>query len=68
MRGIHNQQSIGGYQSGTETCGNALTKLTSRSKLIGLKHHWFKSKLESGIIECHPVNTKLQKADIFTKG
>ena len=45
-----------------------LPKLTPRTKHIGVKYHWFKSKLKPGRLECHLVKTKLQKADIFTKG
>ena len=44
-----------------------LPKLTPRSKHLGVKYHWFKSKIK-GEIEVHPIDTKLQRADIFTKG
>ena len=36
-----------------------LPKLNLRTKNIGIKYHWFKSKLEVGEIECHPIDTKL---------
>ena len=44
-------------------------KLTPRTKHIGVKYHWFKSHIgeDKGIL-ITKVNTKLQKADIFTKG
>ena len=44
-----------------------LPKVTPRSKHLGVKYHWFKSKIK-GEIEIHPIDTKLQRADIFTKG
>jgi len=46
----------------------ALPKLMPRTKHIGVKYHWFKSKIKMGEIEMFPISTKLQKADIFTKG
>ena len=45
-----------------------LPKLSPRTKHIGAKYHWFKSKIELGKIEIYPIGTKSQKADIFTKG
>ena len=46
-----------------------LPKLTPRTKHIGVKYHWFKSHLKPGSeIECHPISTKVQIADIMTKG
>ena len=40
----------------------------ARTKHIGIKYHWFKSKIRVGEIELLPIDTKDQKADIFTKG
>ena len=46
-----------------------LPKMTPRTKHIGVKYHWFKSKVVLGSgIEIHPINTKQQKADLMTKG
>ena len=45
-----------------------MPKLGSRSKRIGIQHHWFRRRLEPGSIECHPINTRKQKVDIMTKG
>ena len=45
-----------------------MPKLNPRTKHIGTKYHWFKSHIKPGEIECHPIHTKVQKADIMTKG
>lgn len=45
-----------------------LPKLSPRTKHIACKYHWFKKKVELGVIEILPISTKGQKADIFTKG
>ena len=45
-----------------------LPKLSPRTKHIGVKYHWFKSKIELGKIEILPIGTKSQKTDIFRKG
>jgi len=42
--------------------------MTPRSKHIAVKYHWFHSKLKPGEIEVKRIDTKVQKADIFTKG
>jgi hypothetical protein len=42
--------------------------MTPRTKHIAIKYHWFKEHLVDGEIEMRPIDTKLQKADIFTKG
>ena len=44
-----------------------LPKLSPRTKHIACKYHWFKSKVELGVIEVLPISTKSQKADIYTK-
>ena len=41
--------------------------MTARTKHIGIKYHWFRSKIIEGVIEIHRVSTDQQKADIFTK-
>ena len=43
-------------------------KLTPRTRHISVKYHFFKSHVIPGEIEIVKVDTKLQKADIFTKG
>jgi len=48
--------------------GTILPRLSPRTKHIGIKYHWFKSKIKIGEIELLPIDTKIQKADIFTKG
>jgi hypothetical protein len=45
-----------------------MPKLSPRTKHIGTKYHWFRSHINPGVIECHPIHTKIQKADIMTKG
>lgn len=46
----------------------ALPKLSPRTKHIAVKYHWFKKRIELGIIEMFSISTKQQKIDIFTKG
>ena len=41
--------------------------MTSRTKHIGIKYHWFRSKIIDGETEIERITTDLQKADIFTK-
>ena len=41
--------------------------MTSRTKHIGIKYHWFRSIIGPEI-EILCIDTKEQKADIFTKG
>ena len=50
----------------------ALAKLepgrnTPRSKFYALKYHWFRSWLKPKSIELQYIDTKEQKADMFTK-
>jgi hypothetical protein len=42
--------------------------MTPRTKHIAIKYHWFKSHIQEGEIEVRRIDTKVQKADIFTKG
>ena len=42
--------------------------MTPRTKHIAIKYHWFKEHIIDGEIEVRPIDTKIQKADIFTKG
>jgi hypothetical protein len=42
--------------------------MTPRTKHIAIKYHWFKSHIQPGEIEVRRIDTKIQKADIFTKG
>jgi hypothetical protein len=43
------------------------TKISSRTKHINVKFHWFRSHLKKGAIECKKIDTKEQWADILTK-
>ena len=43
-------------------------RMTLRSKHYAVKYHWFRSHLKPNEIEIIKIDTKLQKADIFTKG
>ena len=45
-----------------------MPKLTPQSKHNVVKYHWFQEKLEEMNIQILQVDTKLQLADIFTKG
>ncbi|KAL7570776.1 hypothetical protein ACA910_014406 [Epithemia clementina (nom. ined.)] len=41
--------------------------MTPRSKHIGIKYHWFRSKLKLGKIEMRAISTDSQLGDMFTK-
>ena len=43
-------------------------KMTPRSKHIALRYHYFRKEVVDGNIKIEHISTKLQKADIFTKG
>jgi hypothetical protein len=43
-------------------------KMTPRSKHIAVKYHFFRSHVQKGEIKIYKIDTKEQKADIFTKG
>ena len=43
-------------------------RVTPRSKHFAIKYHWFRSKLKPNSITISKIETKLQKADILTKG
>ena len=42
-------------------------KFSPRTKHIAIKYHHFREKVEKGIVSIHPIDTKEQTADIFTK-
>ena len=42
--------------------------MTSRTKHIGIKYHWFQSMIQKNEIEANMIGTKLKKADMFTNG
>lgn len=42
-------------------------RLTPRTKHIAIKYHHFRSIVKSGQVKIHPINTREQIADIFTK-
>jgi len=55
--------------NGALTLANApYVNMTPRTKHIAAKYHWFRSKIEPGKIEVLRIDTKMQKADPFTKG
>ena len=55
--------------NGALTMANAqFPSMTPRSKHIAVKYHWFREHLKKGEIEVKKIDTKFQKADIFTKG
>ena len=45
-----------------------LPHMTPRSKHIAVKYHFFRSKVQAGELLIARIDSKLQKADIFTKG
>ena len=53
---------------GTQNLANSKGPLmTSRTKHIAIKYHWFRSMIGQQI-KIMRINTKEQRADIFTKG
>jgi hypothetical protein len=54
---------------GTQNLANSKGPLmTSRTKHIGIKYHWFRSLIQPDSIDILRIDTKQQRADIFTKG
>ena len=54
---------------GTQNLANSKGPLmTSRTKHIGIKYHWFRSLIQPNSIDILRIDTKQQRADIFTKG
>ena len=45
-----------------------LPQMTPQSKHFAIKYHWFREKLHEYNIQILPIDTSMQKADIFTKG
>ena len=45
-----------------------LQRHTPQSKHFAIKYHWFREKMEDLAIKIQHVGTRLQKADILTKG
>ena len=41
---------------------------TPRTKHIAIKYHWIKSHIKEKEIKICPIDTKVQKADVFMKG
>ena len=53
----------------TQHLANSKEPLMSpHTKHIGVKYHWFRSKIQAGVIDVHMIGTKSQQADILTKG
>ena len=42
-------------------------RMRSRIKHIGLKYHYFRSKVKKKMISVHRVDTKMQHGDLLTK-
>ena len=42
-------------------------KFSPRTKHIAVKYHHFREKVNNGVVSVHPIDTKEQTADIFTK-
>ena len=54
--------------NGTQNLANSKGPLmTARTKHIGIKYHWFRSMIGDKI-QILRIDTKEQRADIFTKG
>ena len=54
-------------QGALRLAGLEVGRHTPRSKFYALKHHWFRSWLKPSEIELHYIESKCQKADMFTK-
>jgi Reverse transcriptase (RNA-dependent DNA polymerase) len=71
--GVSNVFEIRTYSKVFEDNNGALAlasspKMTPRSKHIAVKYHFFRSHVQKGDIKIYKIDTKEQKADIFTKG
>ena len=54
---------------GTQNLANSKGPLmTSRTKHIGIKYHWIRSKIQPNSIDIRPIDTEQQRANIVTKG
>ena len=55
--------------AGTENLANIKGPLMNRqTKHIGMKYHWFIPRIKAKEIEVLRIDTKQQKANMFTKG
>ena len=43
-------------------------RMTPRTKHIGIKYHFFRSKVAEKVLRIQKIESEKQKADIFTKG
>lgn len=68
MERISHVSKVWEDNTGTQNLANSKGPLmTSRTKHIGIKYHWFQSMIGPEI-EILCIDTKEQRADIFTKG
>ena len=52
----------------TQNLANSIEPLLlARTKYIGIKNHWFRSKIELNKIEINSIGTKDQREDLITK-
>jgi hypothetical protein len=68
MKGTVIKSTVFADNNGAITTATAV-KMSTRTKHIAVKYHFFKSHLHEGSgISLSKIDTNLQKADIFTKG
>ena len=69
LKSVSNVSKVWEDNVGTQNLANRKGPLmTSRTKHIGIKYHWFRSKIQPNIIIILHIDTKQQRAEIFTKG
>ena len=69
LKDISHVSKVWEDNTGTENLVNIKTPLmSSRTKRISIKYHWFRSMIKPKEVEILCIDTKDQRADIFTKG
>jgi hypothetical protein len=59
---------VGRYAGALQLANMEPGRATPRLKHYAIKYHWFRSHLKPKHIEILKIDTKLQRADILTKG
>ena len=69
LKSVSNVSKVWEDNVGTQNLANRKGPLmTSRTKHIGIKYHLFRYKIQPNSIVILRIDTKQQRADIFTKG
>ena len=69
LKSVSNVSKVWKYNIGTQNLANSKGPLMmSRTKHIGIKYHWFRSKIQPNSIAFLRIDMKQQREDMFTKG